>query len=37
MITMALIDDILRMEAGEAMKLEITRSYASHMSDRAST
>ena len=37
MITMALIDDILRMEQGEPMKLEITRSYASHMSDRAST
>ena len=26
-----------RMAAGEPMKLEITRSYASHMSDRAST
>ena len=37
MITMALIDDIQRLAAGEAMKLEITRSYASHMSDRAST
>lgn len=37
LITMALIDDILRMERGEAMQLEITRSYAAHMSDRAST
>lgn len=37
MITMALIDDVLRFASGEDMKLEITRSYASHMSDRAST
>ncbi len=37
LISMALIDDILRFEKKEEMKLEITRSYASHMSDRAST
>lgn len=37
MITMALTDDILRMERGEAMRLEINREYASHMSDRSMT
>lgn len=37
MIAMALIDDIERLERGEALHMEITREYASHMSDRAST
>lgn len=37
LITMALIDDVLRFAAGDPMKLEISREYASHMSDRAST
>lgn len=37
MIVMALIDDIERLERGEALHMEITREYASHMSDRAST
>ncbi len=37
LITMALIDNIQNFEAGEPMNLEISREYASHMSDRAST
>ena len=37
MITMALIDNIEKMFRGEPMPLEITRDYAAHMSDRAST
>ena len=37
LITMALIDNIEKMLRGEPMPLEITRDYAAHMSDRAST
>ncbi len=37
LITFALIEDIMRFAAGEKMNLEISREYASHMSDRAST
>lgn len=37
LIAMALIDDIERLSRGEDLHMEITREYASHMSDRAST
>ena len=37
LITMALIDNMEKMLRGEPMPLEITRDYAAHMSDRAST
>ena len=37
MIAMPLIDGIERLERREALHMEITREYASHMSDRAST